>query len=405
MGIYLFKFRIGEYVVGFGLFFLIFVLFLYPKYKHEIGSNIFNTYFLIVFLFFLNLIINFSSPISTYVFKSSSYIWYISYFFLGYILFSELQINIKYFYFSYFALFLIYFLNTVYYPEIFQNFFLDYADKFQFSKASEISIFYICVAYFSNRLYSERKLFYLFVITSSLILPLVIFKSRSAAIAVILFFLFEIWQSRKKIDLNLKNKFILGLIFIVLFSLTSHNLVDNIYTIDETEQAITGVFKHKYVYSNTYDGELPLFYIYQNRLFSADGNLNWRLQLWQEGVHTILNENKLFMGFGYFEIMPVFNDINFSTLDKSNTNAHNYILNIFFNGGLSALLVIFLFFYFILKNKNVSHQNIGLLIYLIPLFFISMFDGSMENPYFGMMFYLFLSIFFVDKNKVNGLSL
>lgn len=405
MGVYLFQLRIGEYIVGFGLFFLLFVLFLYPKYKKELGSKIVNAYLLIVFLFFLNLLNDFSSPISSYIFKSSSYIWYISYFFLGFILFSEVQMKIKYLYFSYFALFVVYFLNTIYYPVVLQNFFLEYSDKFQFSKASEISIFYICVTFFSNRIYTQQKLFDLFVITSSLILPLVIFKSRSGAIAIILYFIFEIWQKRKTVETNLKRNVILGFIFAILFSLTSHNLVDNIYTIDETEQAIAGIFTHKYLYSNTYDGEMPLFYIAENRLFSADGNLNWRLQLWQEGIHSTIAEKKLILGFGFRDIIPIFNDINFSTIDKSNTNAHNFILNVFFSGGLVTLFAIFVFFYFVVMNKNVLQQTLSFTSFLLPLFFISMFDGSMENPYFGMMFYLFLSLFFIDINKVKAKSL
>ena len=59
------------------------------------------------------------------------------------------------------------------------------------------------------------------------------------------------------------------------------------------------MFTHKYVYSNTYDGKMPLFYIFEDRLFSADGNLNWRLQLWQDGLHSVVNENKTIFGFGY----------------------------------------------------------------------------------------------------------
>jgi hypothetical protein len=168
LGIYIFQFRLGEYVVSLGLFFLFVILFLYPKYKSVFGDNLINSYFLIVFLFFINLIIDSSSPISIYMFKSSSYIWYISYFFLGYIVFSIVDIKIEYLYFMYFALFLVYFFNTIYYPEILQKLFLEYSDKFQFSKASEISIFYICVTFFSNRLYSDKKLFDLFVISSSL---------------------------------------------------------------------------------------------------------------------------------------------------------------------------------------------------------------------------------------------
>ena len=171
------------------------------------------------------------------------------------------------------------------------------------------------------------------------------------------------------------------------------------YTIDETEQAIAGVFTHKYVYSNTYDGKMPLFYIFEDRLFSADGNLNWRLQLWQDGLHSVVNENKTIFGFGYKNPVPIFNDLNYSTLEGNNKNAHNYFLNVLFTGGISALLLVIYFFYSILNTKKLNHYRY-FLNYLFPLTFISLFDGSMENPYFGLMFYFMLSIFFVNKNNI-----
>ena len=79
-----------------------------------------------------------------------------------------------------------------------------------------------------------------------------------------------------------------------LFSFTSHNLVDNIYTIDETEQAIAGVFTHKYVYSNTYDGKM-LCFIYWRIDFFLQMELKLRLQLWQDGLHSVVMKIKLFL--------------------------------------------------------------------------------------------------------------
>ena len=399
LGLYIFDFRIGEFIVGFGFIYSL-TIFIYRRYyKVEFSSFIVNSYFLLIMLFLLNIFFDNSQNFTTYIFQSSSYIWYISYLFLGYNFFKSFKINKKYFVFGYVGLFFVYFLNTIYFPDIIQNIFQQYSDKFQFNKASEISIFYICITFFSNRLNYERKYFDIFIITSSLILPIVIFKSRSAAIAVVLFFVFEVISLRKNLYTNSKRNIFIVFLFVLLFSFTSHNLVDNIYTIDETEQAIAGVFTHKYVYSNTYDGKMPLFYIFEDRLFSADGNLNWRLQLWQDGLHSVVNENKTIFGFGYKNPVPIFNDLNYSTLDGNNKNAHNYFLNVLFTGGISALLLVIYFFYSILNTKKLNHYRY-FLNYLFPLTFISLFDGSMENPYFGLMFYFMLSIFFVNKNNI-----
>ena len=39
----------------------------------------------------------------------------------------------------------------------------------------------------------------------------------------------------------------------------------------------------------TYDTELPFIYIENGRIFTADGNLNWRLQMWQDMISFISN--------------------------------------------------------------------------------------------------------------------
>ena len=47
------------------------------------------------------------------------------------------------------------------------------------------------------------------------------------------------------------------------------------------------------------------FYLLKKRLYSADGNLNWRLQIWQD-VAKDLNTSPVlrYFGYGYKNIIP-----------------------------------------------------------------------------------------------------
>ena len=53
------------------------------------------------------------------------------------------------------------------------------------------------------------------------------------------------------------------------------------------------------------------------------------------------------------------------------------------------------FLWFIFNNKISKQFNrFDVITFVLPLLIISMFDGSMENPYFGILFYFFLSSFY-----------
>ena len=143
---------------------------------------------------------------------------------------------------------------------------------------------------------------------------------------------------------NIKRSFILGLISIILFITTVHFLVDNTFEVEETPEAVVQVFKHKYIVSNTYDEEVPFFYFYEDRLFSADGNLNWRLQLWQDIFMFAEQNNEIIFGQGFHKNPLVFNNFIYSGLDGLNENSHNYFINIFIRGGIFGLLLVLYFF-------------------------------------------------------------
>ena len=81
---------------------------------------------------------------STYTYKTSSYIWIASSFFIFYFLSPYLQEYKKYVRFLSLCLLILpvihYFFSTGYYPNFIMDIFIKYSDKFNFTKASDIMI-------------------------------------------------------------------------------------------------------------------------------------------------------------------------------------------------------------------------------------------------------------------------
>ena len=403
LGIYLFGYRIGEFLTAFGLLFTFLIFVRNNFFIENLSKSLIITHFLIVSLFISYNIFDNSNFANTYIYKSSVYIWYTAYFYIGFLIFKNKTLDNFHFKLGYCGLFIVFIFNTIYFPNILLEFFSQYSDKFQFLKGSEIVLFFVIVTFFSNRFNQHGIMLDVFLIFSSIFIPLTIFKSRSAGIAIIVFIVVEILIFKKYFLSNFKRLSFIFLICTALFSITSHYLVDNTFSIDETDQAIAQVFKHKYVVSNSYDNENSLFYFYDGRIYSADGNLNWRFQLWQNSIDSLSNNSKFLFGFGYESRLEVFDDLRYSGLDGLNENTHNYFLNIALRGGILGLFLILFFFreVFKLSLNNISRSD--LFQFIVPLLFVSMFDGSMENPYFGIIFYIFLS-YLLTKNKIYNLT-
>ena len=401
MGLYIFGFRLAELLTGFSILLLFLLIYKSNYFRENLGSRFIFSYLLLVFHFFIFNLINSANFLDLYLYKSSVYIWYISFMFFGYIIFDNIEITKNFFYFGYFGLLIQFIYNVIYYPNFLTQFFNQYSDKTQFLKGAEIAIFFIVVTFFANKYSENGPLVDLFVLSSSIYIPLIFFKSRSAAIALFIYIVVMIYRKKKYFLENLRKTSILFFISIVLFLTTSHFLVDNTFEVQETPEAVVQVFKHKYIVSNTFDDEVPFFYIYEDRLYSADGNLNWRLQLWQDIFMFAEQNNEIMFGQGFHVRPLVFNNFIYSGLDGLNENSHNYFLNIFIRGGIFGILLVFYFFYNMLKITKVNFNNFEFLIFFLPLVFISMFDGSMENPYFAIVFYFFVSSFFTSVKFKN----
>ena len=116
-----------------------------------------------------------------------------------------------------------------------------------------------------------------------------------------------------------------------------------------------------------YQQDYPLFYFEDGRVFSGDGNLNWRLIMWQDAIDDNIDENKLLVGLGYKEKFKVFkiDNTGFGNdrrgLDQLNEQVHNYFVTILLRGGLLQLVIILFIFYNILNSSliNGSRRFLG----------------------------------------------
>ena len=394
MGLYLFGFRLAELLTGFSIFLIFLLIYKIKFFRENLGPKFVNSFLILVFYFFVLNLINSANFLDLYLYKSSVYIWYISFMFFGLVVFKNLEFTKNYFYIGYLGLFIQFMFNVIYYPDFLTQFFNEYSDKTQFLKGAEIAIFFIVVTFFTNKYIEKGLLVDLFVLTSSIYIPLIFFKSRSAAIALFIYIAVMVYRKKRYFFENKRRSVIVFLISIILFITATHFLLDNSFKLQETPDAVAQVFKHKYIVSNTYDGEASFLYIFENRLYSADGNFNWRLQLWQEIIMFAEQNDEIIFGQGFQSSPPVFDNFIYSGLDGLNENSHNYFLNIFIRGGIIGTLLVLYFFYNMMKIPKLNFTNSEFLLFFLPLVFISMFDGSMENPYFGIVFYFFVSSFF-----------
>ena len=381
-GLLVLDFRIGEILVGAGLIIFLSGFYLFKNEEKIKPLLILNS--LIVLFFFIKNVFDGANIFELYLYKSSSFIWTISYLYLGYLLGKNQKITQKNLIGFNLALILSYILGVVYYPQNMQEYFLIYSDKFEFNKAHMYVLVFV-ITTFINKLYikSNINLISIFLIYSSVFYPLFIFKSRGAFLAVFVYTLFYLYEFRKVIFTNLKVILILLPICLILFIFSSFLVSGSEVSMDDTQFIVSEIISNK----NTADTFLSL-YIEEGRFYSTDGNINWRLQIWQDVINNSIKNDLYIFGFGFQEILPAMDDPSRKGYDGSNENVHNYFINIYGRGGI-ILLIAFLIFYITLVNIN--RRDLGL--FVIPILIVSTFDGSMENPHFPIVFYFFIGYF------------
>ena len=418
-GLYLFGFRLGELLVGFGIF-LAFLLSINHLINKEYRYKELNKYFLIILLlFFISLFFNNGNILNLYTYKSSSYIWTIPYLFLGINFFN--LINRKYFQYALVTIpFLIYIFGTINYPSIFQSFFVANSDKFEFQKASDILIVVLIgLVVAKTKLLSKKNYLIYFFSLTGLFIPLFLFMSKGSLLAFIFYFLFEIVLYFKFLKANIRKFTICLMVGFLFFSFSTLNiwgdfsftkpqslfgLLDNSSELNIADKFVD-LYKTKAI-----DFEHPdkIIYLIDGRVYSNDVTFNWRLQIWQDVIYDLTTKNQIIFGYGYNEIIPAMDDVERRGTDGTNENVHNYFINILARGGLLQLSFFIFAYYLVIKNYFKNKEKLYASQFLVSVLVVSFFDSSMESVRFPIIFYTISGCFIYDnyiKNRKTNIGL
>lgn len=405
LGIYIMDFRVGEIFMAFSAAVLISVVF-FNKYlfdKQLLGLVKILT--VIIILFLVTAIATRSSFVNVYTFKASSYVWSTGFLILG-IIYPKFQIKNKLTLFFLEAILIsIFFVAVFDFPPSLINFFTSFSDKYEPHKGSDLVLNFVLLnLLITSSKKNRNEIFEIFLLNSSLFLPLLLYKSRAGFIATLCFILLQIFLKKEELKVfNFKRivVYVLIVITVIISTFLSQNYVIQDFS-EETIGEIPTAFKTLGAYKfSKYQEDYPFLYTSNKRVYSGDGNLNWRLQLWQDAIEDNVASKSIILGLGYKDKLPVFTENNLINsagiadgndrrgLDGLNEHVHNYFLTIFLRGGLLHL-IIFSVFYWKLFNLVDKKNKLNYLKFFLPIIFVSLFDSSMENSHFPLIFYYFL---------------
>ena len=407
VGLYVFGIRLGELLVAFS--FIAFFYFIIKKNSFpEKFKNLFTVLVLIFLSFLLSNIFDEGFYFSEYLFKSSSYIWTVSFLFLGYIY------KIKNQYLPYIlsaSLFVLYIFNTVFYPKIFIDLLTNNADKFELTKASNMLIVVIFVNVINYFIVENIKFInYFFIFSTSFYLPLLLFNSRGSFLSLAMFIiLFLIYKKDLYLE-SLRSTLIFLTIFTLSFVLSTYNIFGELDFSKRAQQESIEISSVSDNLNKLVDNKNTInvffsFYVYDGRLYSRDGTTDWRLDIWQDVVEDLNKRDKILLGYGYSSIIPVMVDPEAPGRlgeDGLNENVHNYAVTILSRGGLIQLLLFIYFHYKIFIIYRENHKNNFFLVLIIPAFFNSLLDVAMESVQFPIMYYTLAGFLLSSKEYLNN---
>ena len=402
MGVFIFSYRTGEIVFLISMSFVFLSIFFNPSnfIQTKIWSNQIRYALLVLVLHFLfSAIISNSSFTDLYIYRSSSYIWSIGFLYLSIIIFEKRKLTLRYIFALLALLLWIYIYNIYGISNQLQDLLLTISDKFEYHKGSDLLIMFVFTFFIANRTITDKRIaFEIFIIFSSLYSPILLFKSRSAFIAFFIFFILEMIYLKPSIRNNPKRSSIILIVSILI-------LIQSIFTVTKSGyiqiEDISAKAEQIIEYRSTIDDEAETSFIYvaDGRLYSIDGNLNWRLQIWQDVLFDLSNSNKLSIGYGFNSIIPAMEDPIRKGADGTNENVHNFLINILARGGLVGLLLYLSFFFFLLKEIIKAKNNYQILNLIVPIIFTSLFDASMENAHFPLLFYISIGLYIQNNSK------
>jgi len=418
IGLNIFGFRLGELVVAL-LFLQSLLIFILNKkivtfLKIEIFSSPILLFKIIFTTFVISLIYFNSNFFNLYIYKTSSYIWMCSLFFVTYYLFKNHYLDnqhIRRIFLSYSVIPIVhYFFSTGYYPNFIIDFFTNYSDKFTFTKASDIMIVLVIANLLFLNLTKKFKLAVIyFSITVPLLLPLLLEMSRGSFIGALAFlFLVLIYNFR----FFIKNPMFSIMIIVIsstFFIVSTYRISGIEFNLSQQDNvpidtSISGNIAKIAAKKETRKAFLS-FYIQDGRLVSDDNTTDWRLDIWQDVIEDLGDKNSLSKGYGYNSIIPVMTDPTAPGRlgrDGLNENVHSYIFNIIARGGVYQLIIFFFFHLSIILIWRKQYNNLDILLFMIPVFINSFTDMNMEGVQFPFMYYFFLGLYFkIYKHKID----
>jgi O-antigen ligase len=238
--------------------------------------------------------------------------------------------------------------------------------------------------------------------------------SRGAFLAFLIYFISEVFLIRKLVLKN-KLKFLFNLILATLiFALSTIiittdidfeflNFGKKIEIVEDQNVLASGraevvarqlpiVFVEREFFGTT----LSIFY-QDGRFYSTEVTANWRLQLWQDVIEDVVSKDRLFIGYGYSEIIPAMTDPLNNGNDSTNENLHNYFVQVFARGGLLQLIIVILIIFTYISIWVKQKNNYKILQFVIPIIVVSVFDPTLETVRFPLIYYSFLGYFLSDK--------
>lgn len=405
VGITLFGFRIGELEIAAGLFISLMFVGSFRKFPFSFSKDFDNIFRLIIISFIIVVVLTGSSILNTFAFKSSSYIWSVSFIFVGVLIHKFIGENINKLSPLFFTTpFIVYIMSSGNYPNFVMQFFIDYSDKFQFLKASDILIAFLA-SYFLLKSSKVNRDFIVicFFIYGSLFLPVLMKLSRGSFLGLILFLLIEGFYLKEYFKNEKIKTSILACISILLFSLSTFRITDAEITNESiTPQTIVNNVEEITKDKNTSKAFLSFYINEYGYLDSWDATTSWRLDIWQDVITDMYKEDILLTGYGYKSILPQMLDPTAPGRlgrDGLNEHVHNYLVSIISRGGFLQFILFTLLHLCIVRIWRRSSGNFNILAFVIPLMFVSLFDISMDGVQFPLIYYSTLGY---QISKVNN---
>ena len=218
-------------------------------------------------------------------------------------------------------------------------------------------------------------------------------KSRGASIAFMLlisFLIFELIKLKKPKNFYILIIFLSFIIFVLSAFIVSKSPIELKEIDDKVLYVSTSRYEKPVQNTPQVIDDYPILYTEGRRLFSSDGNLNWRLQIWQDIFKDTYSKNIVLKGYGYNNKIPAMEPTYRSGNDGTNENVHNFFVNIYARGGLIHLLLYLSFFTVLFKSTKQNNRLKIFALVFIPLIVTSFFDASMENAHYPLIFYFLM---------------